>query len=95
MNEIQSKRYRTYPSGRFFDESLRVLVVATVAGTAPALSYVVRSGHTLYLSWIGNNHQETLGEEILYLVRSVQQSHLDTKFVIRATPLFFLARNLD
>lgn len=57
---------RVKPPGFMFSINAysRVLVIATGAGIAPALPYIASNGHKVRLLWIGNDHQQTYGEEI-------------------------------
>jgi NAD(P)H-flavin reductase len=63
---------RVKPPGFMFSINAysRVVVIATGAGIAPVIPHVIENGHKLRIVWIGNNHQETYGNELWSLLDS-------------------------
>lgn len=63
---------RVKPPGFMFSINAysRVVVIATGAGIAPVLPHVRKNGDKLCIIWVGNNHQQTYGEEIWSLLNS-------------------------
>ena len=48
----------------------RVVVIATGAGIAPVVPHVIKHSHKLCIIWVGNNHQQTYGQEVFSLLDS-------------------------
>ncbi|WP_413167910.1 hypothetical protein ACL6C3_14500 [Capilliphycus salinus ALCB114379] len=69
---------RVKPPGFMFSINAysRVVVVATGAGIAPVLPYLLGNKHKVYVLWIGNNHRETYGKRIWSLVSRYPQIQL-------------------
>ena len=63
---------RVKPPGFMFSINAysRVIVIATGAGIAPVVPHVIENGHKLHIVWIGNNHQQTYGQEVFSLLDS-------------------------